>query len=177
MKIKLAKQFKFSQQSTKEPKGLISKILAKNNTNISRYRLSDLYCGELCCVLDMEVNNYLEEGASDITFCLQPLNIGIFTYKPAKFYKYMFVEGDYYTRIIQNKKLVSDNYQANIKIKPLDVIINSQTCSKLIDRFWQEIVECGYDVNSLLSVDEIETLEKRLNEKYKYYMNGTRFVR
>ena len=75
--MKLAKEFKSPRQIIKQQR-LVDKIIKKSNIELE-YKLGDLYCGELSRVFGKEVNKIVDEGASDITFCLQPLAIGIFT--------------------------------------------------------------------------------------------------
>lgn len=177
MKTKLAKQFKSSTTDFRKGRNLINKMLRKYNIDIETYKLSDLYCGELCWVLDKQINTYVEGGTSDITFCLKPLAIGIFEYQPACFYKYVFVGGDYYLNVARGRRFVSDKYNDNIKIMRRDIIVNSSSCKKMMDKFGKDIIEFGYNENSALTKGEIRKLENMLTRKYADYMHGTRFVR
>ncbi len=177
MKTKLAKQFKSPTTDFGKCQRLIDKMLREYNIDIQTYKLGDLYCGELCWVLDKQINAYVEGGTSDITFCLKPLAIGIFEYQPAHFYKYMFVGGDYYLNVARGHRFVSDKYSDNIKIMRRDIIVNSSTCKKLMDKFGKDIIEFGYNENSTLTKEEIRKLENMLTGKYADYMHGTRLVR
>ena len=181
MEIKLLKDCKQGQKDeVVNMRPLFAMILIKKGLAVEVepvFRLGDLCVGEIAKVEDYEDYQLFEdEKVSDIAFWLETKEFAVFIHHPPRFIKYVFAGGDFYHQLSTNKKYLGDNCINNIVIRKGEEVVN-HTSVKLLCYMDEELQSRGWDENTELTLNQIKQFEKDLNNKYKYFIGATRYVR
>ena len=159
---------------------IFAKMLIKRGLAVkaeSIFILSDLCFGEIAKVADFEDYQLYEgEQVSDIAFWLETKEYAVFIHHPPRFARNMFAGGDFYHQLSTGKKYLGDNCINNIVIRKGEEVVN-HTSIKLLCFMDEELKSRGWDENTELTIDQIKQFEQDLNNKYKYFIGSTRYVR
>lgn len=179
MKIKLLKTF--DKDEIVDMPDFFAKSLIKRGkacTLDTVYHVFNLCCVNIGTVEGYRVIRRFEGGfPDDMAIYFQPKRIAICTYNRPLFKKSMYVEGDYYTHVADNKTYISDSSQLNSKIRRGETIVDSSSAKLLIDCYEDAIQECGFGGKYFYTPAEISELEDKINEKNKYFLLGQRSIR